>query len=196
MNKNLSKKLFSAGITIIAVFLFFTVGTYKGSPQTLINGDGGVSIISSESDVSVKVGEKSVNMFSCVVKNLENDEFQYLTYITKEKNFFGKTFYKSYTYWICELNALNSNEVLEDNWDITYANDSLIPSGIAPADCETVYVNGKQMTVEKRSVTVENTTYNFVFFYGVLPEDETITEAYYVDSSGELHQFDFNLINL
>lgn len=190
----MKKKILLIVLIVISIIAFFVFGTYKTSPQVLIQNDGGVEILSSEESLSITNNSDSINVFSCIVENKENQNQQYLIYVTNEKNFFGKTFYKAHTSLLCDLNNITTEEMSE-NFLVSYiGKDEVVYCGLAPESCEQVFINNKEVTVEKRTVTSEDSIHNFSFYYGIFNENEMIKETYYTDSTGEKYEFELDII--
>lgn len=186
------KKKILITVFVLSFFIIFLIfGTYKASPKVLIQNDGGLEILSSEQSLSIASNTDSINVFSCVVKNIENQNQQYLIYVTNEKNIFGKTFYKTITSHICELENINQENSIPDNFLATsIGNDDIVYYGIAPENCEKIFINDKELTIEKRTIVFDEITSNFVFYYGIFNENEIIKNSYYIDGLGKTHEFE------
>ena len=190
----MKKKIFLVILIVIFTIVFFVFGTYKISPQVLIENDGGLEILSSVESISITNEGDSINVFSCVVENKEYQEQQYLMYITNEKSFLGKTFYKAHTSYLCELDNI-TKEQMSENMIVSYiSKDVIVYCGLAPENCKQVFINNKELTLEGRTAVSQNTTYNFVFYYGIFDENEIIENSYYIDNSGAMHEFELDVL--
>ena len=190
----MKKKVLIVFVLIVCVATFFVLGTYKISPQILVQNDG-IEIVSSEKSLSISNNGDSINVFSCVVKNPETQNEQYLIYVSNEKTIFGKTFYKSSTSHLCELESINQEESIPDNFLATYiGKEDVVYCGIAPESCQKIFINDKELTIEKRNITFQEETCSFVFYYGIFSENELIENSYYIDASGTIHEFEASVL--
>ena len=186
----MKKKLFAVVLVVAFIVAFLFFGTYKSSPQELVKNDG-LQILSSVESISIS----DINIFPCIVDNSESENSQLLMYVTEEKTFLGKTFYKAITSHLCNLENINDKESISENSLATYIDEeNIVYYGILPEECENVFINGKNINVEKRTINIENKICNFNVYYGVFNESEIITESYYFDLAGEKHPFDLDVL--
>ncbi len=196
MGDFMKKKKFSISIVIVIflVFAFVFLGSYKKSANDIVKADGW-NIIFSNNTTEISHNTHLIKIYSYIGNNDYSVEPQHLMYTMEERRFLGNSYYKVLTNHACKIYELNQEECITNNFLITpIGKESVLCYGLAPANCDSLYINNVELTLEKRNFDYNGFSHEYVFYYGIFESKINIKNSYYIDDTGEKHNFDLSIL--